>query len=35
MFRTYQGWTALTPQGPNDGTLQAVPITVGMVYMLL
>jgi len=35
MFRTYQGWTALTPQGPNDGTLQVVPITVGVVYMLL
>jgi hypothetical protein len=35
MFRTYQGWTALTPQGPNDGTLQVVPITIGVVYMLL
>src|SRR5262249_46268343 len=22
VFRTYQGWTALTPQGPGDGTLQ-------------
>ena len=22
MFCTYQGWTALTAQGPNDGTLQ-------------
>ncbi|HKQ07772.1 MAG TPA: YbiU family protein [Blastocatellia bacterium] len=35
MFRTYQGWTALTPQGPNDGTLQVVPITIGVAYMLL
>ncbi|HJQ26491.1 MAG TPA: YbiU family protein [Blastocatellia bacterium] len=35
MFRTFQGWTALTPQGRNDGTLQVVPITVGVVYMLL
>jgi Protein of unknown function (DUF1479) len=35
MFRTYQGWTALTPQGPKDGTLQVVPITLGVVYMLL
>jgi hypothetical protein len=35
MFRTFQGWTALTPQGPNDGTLQVVPITVGVIYMLL
>jgi hypothetical protein len=35
VFRTYQGWTALTPQGPDDGTLQVVPITMGVVYMLL
>jgi hypothetical protein len=35
MFRTYQGWTALTPQGPNDGTLKLVPIAVGIAYMLL
>jgi uncharacterized protein DUF1479 len=35
MFRTYQGWTALTPQSPKDGTLQVVPITVGVVYLLL
>ncbi|MFI5217826.1 MAG: YbiU family protein, partial [Candidatus Limnocylindria bacterium] len=26
MFRTWQGWTALTPQGEGDGTLQLVPI---------
>lgn len=35
MFRTYQGWTALTRQGPGDGTLQLVPITEGISYMLL
>ena len=35
MFRTYQGWTALTSQGPDDGTLKLVPITIGIVYMLL
>jgi hypothetical protein len=35
MFRTYQGWTALTPQGPRDGTLQLIPIVIGIVYMLL
>ncbi len=35
MFRTYQGWTALTAQGPGDGTLQLVPMARGMAYMLL
>ncbi len=35
MFRTWQGWTALTPQGPGDGTLQLIPIARGIVYMLL
>lgn len=35
MFRTFQGWTALTKQGRGDGTLQLVPIANGMVYMLL
>jgi hypothetical protein len=25
MFRTFQGWTALTAQGPGDGTLQLIP----------
>jgi hypothetical protein len=35
MFRTYQGWTALTAQGPGDGTLQLIPIVFGVVYMLL
>ncbi|PMS35878.1 uncharacterized protein DUF1479 [Trinickia symbiotica] len=35
MFRTFQGWTALTPQGPGDGTLQLVPIAKSMVYILM
>lgn len=35
MFRTFQGWTALTEQGPNDGTLQLLPIANGIAYVLL
>jgi len=35
MFRTFQGWTALTEQGPGDGTLQLVPLASAMSYMLL
>ncbi|HEV3003218.1 MAG TPA: YbiU family protein [Pirellulales bacterium] len=35
MFRTYQGWTALTRQGPGDGTLELVPIANGICYVLL
>ncbi len=35
MFRTFQGWTALTPQGPGDGTLQLIPIANVMAYILL
>jgi hypothetical protein len=35
MFRTFQGWTALTQQGQGDGTLQLIPITNSMVYILL
>ncbi len=35
MFRTFQGWTALTAQGAGDGTLQLVPIAVGILYLLL
>ncbi|WP_020560044.1 YbiU family protein [Thiofilum flexile] len=35
MFRTYQGWTALSPQGPGDGTLQLVPIARAMGWMYL
>ena len=30
MFRTYQGWTALSRQGPGDGTLNLVPIAKAM-----
>jgi Gig2-like len=35
MFRTYQGWTALTRQGPLDGTLRLIPIAEGISYVLL
>jgi hypothetical protein len=35
VFRTYQGWTALTRQGPNDGTLRLIPIAEGICYVLL
>jgi hypothetical protein len=35
MFRTYQGWTALTRQGPADGTLRLIPIAEGICYVLL
>jgi hypothetical protein len=35
VFRTFQGWTALTEQGPGCGTLQVVPMTRAMPYMLL
>ncbi|MEY4753295.1 MAG: hypothetical protein RJA44_970 [Pseudomonadota bacterium] len=34
-FRTFQGWTALTRQGPGDGTLNLVPIAQTMPWMLL
>ena len=34
VFRTFQGWTALTKQGPNDGTLQLIPIAKNIVYIL-
>ncbi len=34
-FRTFQGWTALTRQGPGDGTLRLVPIAKTMPWMLL
>ena len=34
VFRTFQGWTALTEQGPNDGTLQLIPIAKGIAYVL-
>lgn len=35
MFRTFQGWTALTEQGPDDGTLQLLPMAKAIGYVLL
>ncbi len=35
MFRTFQGWTALTPQGPGDGTLSLLTIAKSISYFLL
>jgi Protein of unknown function (DUF1479) len=35
VFRSFQGWTALSSQGPGDGTLRVVPIAKGMAWMLL
>lgn len=35
VFRTFQGWTGLSEQGPNGGTLQLVPTTLSMPYMLV
>ena len=35
MFRTFQGWTALTQQGPGDGTLKIIPIARSMAWLLL
>src|SRR5580765_5358472 len=35
MFRTFQGWTALTRQGQGDGTLRLIPIAAGIAYVLL
>ncbi len=35
VFRTYQGWTALSRQGPGDGTLRLIPIAEGIGYVLL
>jgi Protein of unknown function (DUF1479) len=34
-FRTFQGWTALSRQGPGDGTLQLVPMANQMGWMIL
>jgi hypothetical protein len=35
-FRSFQGWLALTPQGPRDGTLEVVPMLKdAMAYILL
>ncbi|MFZ4835704.1 DUF1479 domain-containing protein [Rouxiella sp. Mn2063] len=35
MFRTFQGWTALTPQRQHAGTLNVLPIANVMAYLLL
>ena len=35
MFRTFQGWTALTPQRKQGGTLQLLPVANAMAYILL
>lgn len=35
VFRTYQGWTALTDQGPGDGTLMVLPIVRAIAFLLL
>ena len=35
MFRTFQGWTALTSQGPSDGTLSLIPISNSIGFLLM
>jgi Protein of unknown function (DUF1479) len=35
VFRSFQGWTALSQQGPGDGTLQLIPIANLMGWMIL
>jgi hypothetical protein len=35
MFRTFQGWTCLTTQGPDDGSLSVIPSARGIGYFLL
>ncbi|MFN0111843.1 MAG: YbiU family protein [Blastocatellia bacterium] len=35
MFRTFQGWTALTSQGAGDGTLRLIPIARSMAWLLV
>ncbi|KAH7702727.1 hypothetical protein AAVH_30113 [Aphelenchoides avenae] len=35
VFRSFQGWTALTPQRKHAGTLMLVPIANAMAYILL
>ncbi len=35
VFRTFQGWTALSQQGPGDGTLQLIPIANLMGWIIL
>ena len=34
VFRTFQGWMALTEQGPLEGTLQLIPIAKSICYIL-
>ena len=35
VFRTFQGWTALSDMQPRDGVLHVVPIPSAMAYVLL
>lgn len=35
VFRTFQGWTSLSPQRKHGGTLKLVPIANAMAYILL
>ncbi|ATF91667.1 DUF1479 domain-containing protein [Cedecea neteri] len=35
MFRTFQGWTALTPQRKHGGTLNLLPVANAMAWILL
>ena len=35
VFRTFQGWTAMSRQGAGDGTLQVIPIANLMAWFLL
>jgi len=35
VFRSFQGWTAMSQQGPGDGTLQLIPIANLMGWILL
>jgi hypothetical protein len=35
VFRSFQGWTALTPQGKGDGTLRVIPLAASMAWILM
>jgi hypothetical protein len=35
VFRTFQGWTALSDMWPTDGVLHVVPVPAAMAYVLL
>ncbi len=35
VFRTFQGWTALTAQGPGEGTLRLIPLARSMAWILI